>query len=127
MEQAKIDHFKNILMALREKISGDVTNLEQNSLAQTLKDQTGQLSGYSIHLADVASDSYDRDFNINLASLEQNILKDIDNALEKLSSGQYGACETCSAPISESRLEAVPYARLCLDCKREQEQSGSKK
>jgi RNA polymerase-binding protein DksA len=121
MNKDKLEYFRKKLVALREKIVGEVSALERNSLNQSLKDQSGDLSGYSIHLADAASDSYERDFNLSLASREQETLNYIDTALNKIDGGTFGACEQCSSPITEARLEAVPYATLCLECKKAQE------
>lgn len=112
-------------MALREEMTGQVTNLERGSLNQSPKEQSGDLSGYSIHLADAASDSYDREFNISMASREQEILNDIHAALAKFGTDEFGVCEICSHPIDETRLAAVPYARLCLSCKERQENPRS--
>ncbi len=117
MDKTKVARFKQKLISMREKILENVTNLEHNALNQSLKDQAGNLSGYSIHLADVASDSFDRDLNLTLASKEQNILNDINASLKKIESGEYGNCELCTKEISEDRLKAIPYARLCMDCK----------
>lgn len=123
MDEQKLTEIKQKLMALREKSLSEVSNLERDTLSRSLKDQSGDLSGYSLHIADAASDSYDREFKLSLASMEQNTLNDINAALDKLESGEYGICEGCDHPIDEARLEAVPYARLCLRCKERQEKS----
>jgi len=121
MDTQKLDEMKQKLLALQERIMGEVNALQKGTLNQSLKEQSGDLSGYAIHLADSASDSYDRDFTLTLASREQNVLNDIDAALAKMESGEYGCCEHCGHPIDEARLDAVPYARLCLQCKERQE------
>jgi RNA polymerase-binding protein DksA len=123
MDADTMNEYRQRLASLREKILGELVNLEQHTMSQSLREQSGDLSGYAIHLADAASDSYDRDFNLALASREQDILNDIDAALEKIENGEYGTCEKCGHPISSPRLKAVPYARLCLPCKERQEKS----
>jgi DnaK suppressor protein len=123
MDEQKINEIKHQLLALRERIVGEVTALQKGSLSQSLKDQSGNLSGYSIHLADLATDSYDREFTLSLASREQRALNDVDAALAKIDSGEYGSCEQCGHPIGEARLLAVPHARLCLQCKERQEKN----
>lgn len=123
MDTQKIIEIRRQLLALREKIVGEVAALQKGSLSQSPKEQSGDLSGYAIHLADLASDSYDREFTLTLASREQSALKDVDAALAKIDGGEYGRCEQCAHPIDEARLDAVPYARLCLRCKERQEKS----
>ena len=70
--------------------------------------------------ADSAS-AYDREFSISLASREQRILNDVNAALSKIRNREYGTCELCALTIDETRLAAMPYARLCLACKERQE------
>ena len=100
---------------------GEIRSLKKSSLIQSPKEKSGDLSGYSIHLADAASDSYEREFNLSLASRGQEFLNDLDEALVKIESGNYGRCELCNYKISEERLKAVPYAKLCLKCQQRQE------
>lgn len=121
-----LSELKRRLIALQERIGGELGYLEGNVLNQSPREQSGDLSGYAIHIADAASDSYERDFNLALASKEQNILNDISAALTKMESGEYGACENCGEPIGEDRLNAVPYARFCLPCQERQEKSRAR-
>ncbi|MCX6357896.1 MAG: TraR/DksA C4-type zinc finger protein [Candidatus Aureabacteria bacterium] len=123
MNNVTLDKLRQKLVSLREKTLGEIRSLEQGSLSTSPKEQSGDLSGYSIHLADAASDTYDREFNLNLVSREQSTLNDIDSALAKIENGEYGSCEQCDQPIGESRLNAVPYARFCLHCKEHEEKS----
>jgi len=125
MEPRKLERIRLQLHSLREKAMEEVTSLERGALNTSPRERAGDLSGYGIHLADAASDAYDRDFNLSLVSLEQGMLKDIDAALAKIEGGAYGICELCGEAINESRLSAVPYARLCLHCKQHQEKKQS--
>lgn len=126
MEKGKIEYFREKLIALRDKLVAEVATLERETLNRSPKDRAGDLSGYSIHLADAASDSYDRDFTLLLASREQEMLNKIENALEKMEGGKYGQCELCPELINEGRLEAVPYAELCIGCKKREEKKQAK-
>jgi RNA polymerase-binding protein DksA len=111
----EIEHFRNLLSTLRRKIVGDIEHLEKDSLKTNQKDASGDLSGYSFHMADMATDNFDREFTIGLASSEQALLNLIDNALRKMDEGTFGICEKTGKPISKKRLLAVPYAPLCLE------------
>lgn len=125
MDAQKLNEMKQKLLSLQEQILSEVNALQKRTMSQSLKEQSGDLSGYAIHLADSASDSYDRDVTLTLASRERNVLNDIEAALAKIESGEYGCCEDCAHAIDEARLDAVPYARLCLQCKERQEKNPS--
>jgi DnaK suppressor protein len=73
-------------------------------------------------LVDQASDSQARDVVYALSSAEGDMIKKIDGALERIDSGEYGTCVNCGEPIQKRRLEAVPWATLCVACQELQEQ-----
>ena len=73
------------------------------------------------HLADHASDLVDRELDQSLGENADNVVAEIDEALARIEDGTYGTCAVCGAAIPEERLDAVPYATLCLDDKRRQE------
>jgi DnaK suppressor protein len=75
-------------------------------------------------MADAASNSYNVDILMSISDNDLNLLKDIDNALDKIKNGTYGICEECEEKISEKRLEANPVARYCITCKRMMEEKG---
>ena len=121
MDARTIAEMQRRFTLLQEEMTGQVANRQRDALSRSPREQSGDLSGYSIHLADSASDSYDREFSISLASREQRILNDVNAALSKIRNGEYGTCELCARTIDETRLAAMPYARLCLACKERQE------
>jgi RNA polymerase-binding transcription factor DksA len=116
--------FEQRLIAERQKIMKDMGYLESNVLKVNQRDSAGDLSGYSFHMADVGTDAYEREKAFLFASSEGRLLMDIDDALRKLYRGEYGRCEICELPIARARLEAMPYARLCLACKEKQEREN---
>ena len=73
------------------------------------------------HIADHATDLVDRELDQSLEDNAENVIAEIDEALWRIEAGTYGTCAVCGAVIPEERLEAVPYAILCLDDKRRQE------
>lgn len=121
LKQNDLVHFRELLETSRKKIVGDLTHIEKDTLNLSQRDASGDLSGYSLHMADMATDNFDREFNLGLASSEQHILNQIDEALRRIEEGRYGICEVCSKPISQKRLLAVPYARSCIKCQAEEE------
>jgi RNA polymerase-binding transcription factor DksA len=77
--------------------------------------------GYSIHMADAATDSFDRDLTLGLASFEQEMLYEVDAALKRLDDGTYGVCELTGRPIPWERLEAIPWTRYSIQAEIELE------
>ncbi len=126
MNKKELKKFKDQLEDVRKKIAGDLDHIEKETLNKSQRDASGDLSGYSFHMADVATDNYDRELNLDLASTEQKRLNAIDEALQKIEDGTYGKCEICGAKISVQRLKAVPYAKLCIKCKEEEEKKTKK-
>ena len=116
MIKKDLERFKKILLEIRKKIAGDLQHLEGDSLNTTQRDASGDLSGYSFHMADMATDNFDREFTLGLASNEQQLLNLIDTAIRKIDDASYGDCETCKKSISVKRLLAMPYAPLCIKC-----------
>ncbi len=126
MKSKKIDKktakvYKNLLLEKREELLGDITQISEETLKKSQKDASGDISGYAFHMADMATDNYDREFSLGLASKERGVLYEINHALQKLQEGIFGTCETCKKPISKIRLKAVPYATLCLKCQQNRE------
>jgi DnaK suppressor protein len=99
--------------ALRTALAGDLSLLKELR-AQTAGD-----------VVDAALDSAQDEISSQLAEVESRELASIENALQRMRDGQYGVCEGCSTSIPMARLNALPYATLCINCQREQEQFGT--
>ena len=126
MKQKKLpkkesDFYKKLLLEKREELIGDITQISEDTLKKSQKDASGDISGYSFHMADMATDNYDREFSLGLASKERGVLHEINFAIRKLNDGNFGLCESCKKPITKVRLRAVPYAALCLKCQQNRE------
>lgn len=121
IKKRDLSRFKKLLEEFRKRAVGGLTHLEKDSLKLSQRDASGDLSGYSFHMADQATDNFDREFSLDLASNEQQVLNQIDEALRKIDEGTYGICENCSKLISQKRLLAVPYTKLCIKCQEEEE------
>jgi RNA polymerase-binding protein DksA len=87
-------------------------------------EETGDLAiGAGDHIADSATDTFMRELDEGLEENAEHLLAEIEGALRRIDDGTYGTCVACGRPIGEERLEAVPYATLCIDDKRGQEQA----
>ena len=124
MEKEDLAKLKAQLGEERKKIMGGLDHIERDTLNKSQRDASGDLSGYSFHMADQATDNFDTEFSLDIASNEQNLLNEIDDALKRIEEGIYGICEQCDKPIAMKRLKAVPYTRNCIKC---QEASENKK
>jgi len=90
--------------------------------AASLREETGDLSiGTDDHIADIATETFMRELDSGLEENAEHLLGAIEAALGRIEDGSYGTCEVCGRPIGEERLEAVPWATLCIDDKRAQE------
>jgi DnaK suppressor protein len=98
--------------ALRRALAGDLS---------LLKELRAQASG---DVVDAALDSVQDEISSQLAEVESRELARIEVALERMREGQYGACEGCGTTIPMARLNALPYATLCIKCQREAEREG---
>ena len=99
--------------ALRKALAGDL------SLLKELKSQKGG------DVVDAALDSVQDEISSQLAEVESRELARIENALQRMRDGQYGSCEVCTCSIPMARLNALPYATLCIKCQREAEMEGA--
>lgn len=108
-----VDRFRSELESERERLTAA---REAVNHASSLADETGDLStGPGDHLADNATETYMRELDGGLEEHAEHIIGEIDAALRRIENGTYGTCAICGKPIGEERLEAVPYATLCID------------
>ena len=110
----KLSYYKKLLMKLKEHFLHDITNMSKDPGAQN--GDSGDISGHVLHMADVATDMYDREFNLGLASSEREVLQRIEQALKRIDEQSFGACVECQKAIPVARLKAIPYAETCLKC-----------
>ena len=118
-EQIKL--LRQLLITERAKLVDEIKSIARDA-STSPREASGDLSAYTIHMADMAADTYERELSMNIVSSEQEILYQIDDALKRLDDDSYGVCQQCNQPIAMSRLKAVPYASLCISCQRTKEQ-----
>ena len=119
LSKKDLDLYKKMLLQLRAKIAGDLQQIEGDTLSGNQPGNGGELSD----VADMATDNYDRELNIGLASNEQQLLNDIDVALKRIEDGTYGICEIYGTSIPQKRLLAMPYTRLSMKAQEEEEKN----
>lgn len=119
MDKKKLEGYKKNLLKLKESFVRDINSMAENQNSQT--GESRDVSGHVQHMADVATDSYDKEFNLGLASNEKEVLQKVDLALKKIADKSFGNCIECEKPIPAARLKAIPYAETCLKCQEELE------
>ena len=119
-------HFEQRLLEEREKVVKQLAQFDQ-SFSESLQGSDGDLSAYSFHMADQGTDAMEREKAFLFASKEGRLLYHIDEALRRLykAPDSFGYCEECGANIGNERLDALPHARLCIDCKEREENGDS--
>lgn len=117
----ELAQFKKIVLKRKDEILDDIKHISEDTLKKSQKEASGDISGYTYHMADVATDNYDREFSLSLASAERKVLYELDDALKKIEEGTFGICEDCKTLIAKNRLKAVPGARLCVKCQEKKE------
>ncbi len=116
-----LNYFKKLILKRKEELLEGLQHSLEDTLKKSPREASGDISGYAFHMADIATDTYDREFSLGLASNERELLYEIDEALKKIQEGSFGICEECKSLISKTRLKAIPYTRLCLKCQQAKE------
>ena len=120
MSVIDVDRFRDALLEERGRVEAAIENLHEEHPG-TISDEAGEEAAYDNHLADTATETYDRELDYTLEENSEHVLADIDAALKRIEDGTYGICTNCRKQIPEERLEARPWATLCIDCQRERE------
>lgn len=108
-----MDRMRQTLLAKRKELVDGVRGSSMDSMeasAETIQD-----------IADQASTAYTKEFLLSIGDTERRLLQQVDHALDKIRRKSYGLCEKCGEPVGEKRLEALPFAKLCIRCAEEEE------
>ncbi len=122
MKKAELKVYKERLLALRARLRGDVNQMADAALRKNRTEANGDLSSMPIHMADIGTDNFEQEFTLSLMQNEGDALAQIEAALERIEDDTYGECEECGAKIAKARLNAIPYAGLCIKCAQTQEE-----
>lgn len=115
LKKEELKKYKEMLVRLRETLTGDVKSLETEALKESEQD-------FSVdHMADHGSDNFEQEFTLGLIENVEETVREINGALERIEDGTFGICEGCEKAIPKTRLQAIPYARCCVSCQRKNE------
>jgi DnaK suppressor protein len=116
MKKTEAKPFKEMLLALLDRLRGDVQNMADAALNKTRSESTGDLSKMPNHTADVESDNYEQGLTLTLMESEEVVLEQVLAALERIDKAVYGLCDECEGKIPKTRLKALPYTPYCVKC-----------
>lgn len=119
----ELEQYRKQLLNLRDRIVDEIAFLAGENLNSNQREASGDLSNYGHHMADSGTDSFDREFALSLVSNEQEVLYEIDEALDRIEKGTYGVCEMTGKAIEVQRLKVLPYARYSLEAQESTERN----
>jgi len=124
MKAAELAQYKKVLLRKHQMLSGSMDAMEQHALKKSRQENSGDLSNMPIHMADIGSDNFEQEFTLGLIENEDQMLREIEGALERIEAGTFGICDECGKPIRKVRLKAIPRAKYCIECQRKLEEDG---
>jgi RNA polymerase-binding transcription factor DksA len=118
----ELNEYKQILLEARAELIARVTGLED----EALRSSGGNLSNMPLHMADIGTDTFDQDLAIGMAETERELLREIDEALDRVVAKTYGVCQLTGKPIPKARLDAKPWAKYTVEAARQIEKMGGR-
>ena len=123
----KWKRYYKLLIELRTHVKEELALHTAETLKQSSKENSGDLSGYGSHQADAGTDTFDRDFALGILSTEHDALNEIEEAIYRIKDGSYGICEQTGKAIKKERLSVVPFTRFSLEGQIEFEKKTKKR
>jgi RNA polymerase-binding protein DksA len=114
LSEEELEYYWELLLKKRAEILGDVSQMESSAIKKDSDERAGNGSSMPIHMADIGSDNYEQDFTIGLIGSERKLLDMVNAALRRIKMGTFGICLGTGKPISKKRLEAMPWAKYCV-------------
>jgi RNA polymerase-binding transcription factor DksA len=125
IRKRELEKLRTELLAERERLIQELKALDDITHTNSEAGGNHQIPGYSIHLAEYATDNQAIETAFDLRRIQQDRLAQVEEALERVERGDYGICESCGKAISIDRLLAKPSARFCVPCRRAYEAQRS--
>jgi RNA polymerase-binding protein DksA len=113
---ANVKAMKKRLLEEKERLEVELRDIMERTARPAEADMASEISTYEDHAADLASETFEREKDLALESNISDLLEKVNRALDKITEGSYGTCDYCTQPINEKRLNALPWASLCLEC-----------
>lgn len=122
MDQQKLEYYRKRLLEEKARLEHELREMEVGNLAESQSDMSGENS-YEDNFADSGTATFERERDLSLERNIKDLLERVEAALGSLKKGNFGICRRCHQEIDPARLKALPYADLCIACKRKEEES----
>lgn len=119
MGKKDLEKYREILLRKRAELLGDISTMEE----EALRTNSGSLSTLPQHMAEQGSDTFDQSLSLDLAAVDRNLLREIEDAIKRIDDGTYGVCMKTGKRISAERLAELPWARYSIEAAREMERN----
>ncbi len=121
----ELNHFRELINQKIREANDELAAIEERLMDTTSGEYTDEDSTYSMHMAEQGTDAMEREKSFLFAARERKFISHLEDALQRIASGNYGVCINCGSLIDKGRLEAVPHARMCVDCKNDSKKGES--
>jgi RNA polymerase-binding protein DksA len=122
MNKRNRERFKKLLLQQKSNLEKQYRDLEEGNLHASQSDFSGEMP-FEEEYAASGTTTFERERDLSLSENVKDILKRVDEALDRIENGNYGVCEMCGQSIPEERLRALPYANLCIECRQKEEKA----
>lgn len=123
-KQTELNRFQNQLLDLMDRLDRDRRMMKQEALQPVGGAASGGISNVPLHQADLGSHEADEATEMVLVQNKEHLMREIDEALDRIEEGHFGSCESCQQGIGRERLKVLPYTRYCVRCAAEMEEGG---
>ncbi len=120
MTKEELKFFRNLILEKRSQAAAGLEEIERVARDEAGRESTEDRSAYSLHMADRGTDAMEREKSLLFAQREGDYLELLNEAIERIENGTFGICRVCGGQVGRARLEAVPTATQCIDCKSRQ-------
>ena len=118
MTNTELTFHRERLLALRARLQGDTTQMEDNALNKDHSKTTSMPN----NMAELGTGNFDQELTLRVLGSEEDVLEQIEAAIERIEDRSYGLCDKCGEKIPKARLDAIPYAAQCVQCASQQEE-----
>jgi RNA polymerase-binding protein DksA len=122
MNKKKSAKFKKLLLEEKSVLEKQYRDLEEGNLHASQSEFSGEMP-FEEEYAASGTTTFERERDLSLSENVKDILQRVNEALDRIESGNFGICEICGESIPEERLQALPYANLCITCKQKEEKA----